>query len=538
MKVLELFAGIGGIGLGLEAHGWETIAFSEFDPGKNGKLPRRQYAADVMRARYPDAAELGDVTTLKFARNRAGIQGVLREIEPPTTNEHGLSFKGAYDTLYKGDVDVIAGGFPCQDISHAGKGAGIEHGTRSGLWRYFAKAIDGLRPRGVIIENVAALSSKGLDRVLIDLAAIGYDAEWDVIPAAGVGAPHLRERMFILAWPQNGGVHGPWAAPPVFDNWRVEPDIPRLVERDVDFRTLRLRCLGNAVVPQVASWVGHLLGTAINGRVGHEYDPAAWDLVKRGRDHAIIGIAEKGVDSTIAGMKLPRAGRLTNGCAYERPRSCPQSDAKKVALENMAPTLRHQDNEHPELPRVGLVPTPNASVANDGEGAGTWIDRKVAHATKTENPTRASMPLSVYAQVKEDPRLIPTPTAKDADSSRSRTAIRDTPPPRESKMGETLTDYVDPTNGGRLPFGLGGSVPAGRLLPTPIATDGEKVSTGTLARLAQFDETTAPGDVRDDRAPRDEGVVQNAPRSSSNGRLNPAWVEWLMGFPAGWTELP
>lgn len=488
MKVLELFAGIGGIGLGLEKLGWESVAFSEFDPKLAEKKNGRQYAAEVMAAHWPDAVDVGDVTTLTFARNREGIAGILRL-------NYGAADCGVTgnNVLYKGPIDIIAGGFPCQDISYAGKGAGIEEGTRSGLWRNFAEAIEGLRPRGVIIENVAALAARGLDRVLIDLARIDYDAEWDVIPAAGVGAPHLRERMFVIAWPRGGGIHGQWPTPPTYSSWREEPaDVPRLTTDKRADRTARLRCLGNAVVPQVARWVGANLQERISLKPFDGYDPAAWDLVKRGRDHAIIGIAEPGVDSTIAGTKLPRAGRLTNGCVYERPRSCPQGDAKKVALARMAPTLRHQENEHPELPRVGLVPTPNASVANDGEGADTWVERKVAHATKAENPTRASMPLAIYAQLKADERM---------------------------------------------PFGLGGPAPAGRLLPTPIATDGEKVSTGTLARLAQFDETTAPGDVRDDRAPRDEGVVQNMPRTSENGRLNPDWVEWLMGFPIGWSSL-
>ncbi len=96
-------------------------------------------------------------------------------------------------------VDVICGGFPCQDISTAGRRAGID-GERSSLWSEFARIVRLLRPRIVIVENVPALTIRGLGRVLGDLAKLGYDCEWDRIPAAAVGAPHLRWRIFIVAY--------------------------------------------------------------------------------------------------------------------------------------------------------------------------------------------------------------------------------------------------------------------------------------------------------------------------------------------------
>jgi DNA (cytosine-5)-methyltransferase 1 len=95
-------------------------------------------------------------------------------------------------------VDVICGGFPCQDISLAGKGAGLA-GARSGLWYEFARIIGDIRPRYVIVENVAALLSRGMATVLGDLSTLGYDAEWHVISAAAVGAPHRRDRVWIVA---------------------------------------------------------------------------------------------------------------------------------------------------------------------------------------------------------------------------------------------------------------------------------------------------------------------------------------------------
>ena len=99
---------------------------------------------------------------------------------------------------------MLTGGFPCQDISNAGKRAGIK-GSRSSLWKHYARAISEIRPRIVFIENVAALTQRGLDTVLCDLAKIGYDAEWHCIPASAVGAPHKRDRIIILGYSEHVG---------------------------------------------------------------------------------------------------------------------------------------------------------------------------------------------------------------------------------------------------------------------------------------------------------------------------------------------
>lgn len=101
-------------------------------------------------------------------------------------------------------VDLICGGFPCQDISNAGKRAGID-GERSGLWSEFARVVGLVRPRVIVVENVAALLGRGVERVLGDLAALGYDAEWSTLRASDVGAPHRRERLFVVAHANAGG---------------------------------------------------------------------------------------------------------------------------------------------------------------------------------------------------------------------------------------------------------------------------------------------------------------------------------------------
>jgi len=104
-------------------------------------------------------------------------------------------------------IDVLAAGFPCQDLSYAGRGAGIRKGTRSGLWHTIADAVRVLRPRLLVLENVRAIVSRrpGLDVVLGELAAVGFDAEWTCVRASDVGAPHQRWRWFLLAWPADAG---------------------------------------------------------------------------------------------------------------------------------------------------------------------------------------------------------------------------------------------------------------------------------------------------------------------------------------------
>jgi DNA (cytosine-5)-methyltransferase 1 len=99
---------------------------------------------------------------------------------------------------WQGRVDVVSGGFPCQDISVAGKGAGI-NGERSGMWKHMARIIREVQPRFVFVENSPALTSRGLGIVLGDLAALGYDAKWCVLGASDVGAPHRRKRIWVLA---------------------------------------------------------------------------------------------------------------------------------------------------------------------------------------------------------------------------------------------------------------------------------------------------------------------------------------------------
>jgi DNA (cytosine-5)-methyltransferase 1 len=267
LRVLDLFSGIGGFSLGLErTGGFKTVAFCEIEP-----FPRK-----VLAKHWPEVPCYHDV----------------RELTADQIAADGIG------------VDVICGGFPCQDISTAGKGAGMA-GERSGLWSEFARLIGELRPRYAIVENVSALLSRGIADVLGDLAALRYDAEWHCIPASAVGAPHRRDRIWIVGYPISTRLEGCFssrdlelqgetqssgsvrAPSPVFANavsgelrhesgrrngagwtntpqpsdfswWLTEPNVGR-VAHGVPSRVDRLKGLGNAVVPQIPELIGRAI---------------------------------------------------------------------------------------------------------------------------------------------------------------------------------------------------------------------------------------------------------------------------------------
>lgn len=160
MTVLGLFSGIGGFELGFSSAGYQIVGMCECE----------RFCQSVLRRHFPGVPIFDDI--------------------------RGLSGDAVASEC--GRVDVVTGGFPCQDISLAGNSAGLA-GARSGLWHEMLRIITEVRPTWVVAENVAALRSRGMGEVLRGLAAIGYDAEWHCIPAAAVGAPHRRDRVWIIA---------------------------------------------------------------------------------------------------------------------------------------------------------------------------------------------------------------------------------------------------------------------------------------------------------------------------------------------------
>ena len=239
MKVLDLFSGIGGFSLGLERAGMTTVAFCEIDP----------YCRKVLRKHWPDVPIYDDVRTLTAdALRRDGIA----------------------------DVDVICGGFPCQDISRAGGQVGLD-GERSGLWSEIARLVGELRPSLVIVENVAALLDNGMGRVLGDLSDLGYDAEWSTVSACSVGLPHVRQRVFIVAYPdsidgrarlRDTVARADGALPPIdsFEGARTRSRA-RLANPSALYRGAdgvpngpqRNRAIGNAIVPIIPELIGRAI---------------------------------------------------------------------------------------------------------------------------------------------------------------------------------------------------------------------------------------------------------------------------------------
>lgn len=268
MKVLDLFSGIGGFSLGLERAGMETVAFCENEP----------HARAILKKHWPDVPIHEDVSKLD------GKQ-------------------------YRNTVDVVCGGFPCQDLSVAGKQSGFD-GDRSSLYKQMLRIISECLPRYAIFENVTGLltgnDGRWFAQFLYDLASVGYDAEWHCIPASELGAHHHRDRVWIIAYPTqqyDGSLHrkSHERQKPEFRNCFVQAQIftntntkrcerfaslPYFIQKQIKFvrsitakfkrfdlsesplcgandgvsrRLDRLRRLGNAVVPQIPELIGRAI---------------------------------------------------------------------------------------------------------------------------------------------------------------------------------------------------------------------------------------------------------------------------------------
>lgn len=230
LKVIDAFSGIGGFTLAAERlGGFQTICFVEREP----------FCQRILSKHWPNIPIHNDITTFS----------------PPPFS-----------------ADVICGGFPCQDISLAGKQAGIQQGTRSGLFYELMRVIRLVRPRFIVLENVSAILANGLDTVLGELAEAGFDAEWACVPASALGACHQRDRWWLVAYSNNKRSQGlrqklelsqssreipfTWCHQPRMpeSDWRCFVSEPLLRRGDdgLSHRVDRLKSLGNAVVPQVA----------------------------------------------------------------------------------------------------------------------------------------------------------------------------------------------------------------------------------------------------------------------------------------------
>lgn len=252
MKLLDLFSGIGGFSLGLERAGFETIAFCEIE----------EYPQKVLAKHWPDIPCAQDVTKLTYK------DGVL------------------YDDgreIYRGAIDAICGGFPCQDLSKAGLRKGF-NGERSSLYTHMLRIISECLPEVAIFENVTELlngeSGRLFAQFLYDLAAVGYDAEWHCISASAIGKAHHRDRVWIIAYPNSTmrkGLDFPKpllayteesrrreytravdATLPADDYTKLRPGLNG-VSGEVGRTRGQLKAYGNAVVPEIPEIIGRAI---------------------------------------------------------------------------------------------------------------------------------------------------------------------------------------------------------------------------------------------------------------------------------------
>ena len=254
MRLLDTFSGIGGFSLGMERAGFQTVGFCE--PEK--------YCQEVLAQHWPEVPIYDDIRELSAER---------------------LAGDGI------GGISVISGGFPCQDISKAGSMWFTPEGTagkRSGLWAELCRLISEVRPRYAIMENVPNLlvgdSGQWFGRLLGDLASIRYNAEWHCIPATAIGAPHYRNRVWIIAYPNEPGLQGRGETgdsgeegpQPRFQFtsrcsrvsrgvWETEPGIRR-VANGIPRRIHRIKALGNSIVPQIAEMIGQEIFSRESGQ--------------------------------------------------------------------------------------------------------------------------------------------------------------------------------------------------------------------------------------------------------------------------------
>ena len=494
MKFASLFDGIGGFPLGFSAHGAELAWLAEI----------AEFPASVSHARFGDVPNLGDV----------------REIDA------------------SGDftVDGVCGGFPCQDLSLAGRGAGLA-GARSGLWGEMFRVIDQVDPAVVFIENVPALLTRGMEKVLYDLTSIGFGVEWDCLPAASFGAPHLRDRVWIVAhrlgkpsifgrpaalfkrvvvdkgekgwrrWPRAGyatdadsvlelqplapigrakkGVRVPTITAAVYGSSQNgvnssrpsagTPSLHTMARRDLFPTVVASDAFGSRRATARAPWWKSKPGVTLLDRVSEE-EGIEWETAEAPRE---IASGERMFPTPLARP----TGRTPEQHAEARAKI-----GRGVSDLEAEVVLREREREGAE-PRI---PTPMAA---DGE--------RTSEAYPRGNDT-----LLGHARAAAPARW-PSPQASDAD--RGADFARQG---REGSGGDDLVTAIARSGAGE------------RLLPTPRATDGDARNRGDLiAHAKDRPNSHHPG-------PREEGRGEE----QRAGALNPTWVEWLMGFPLGWTD--
>lgn len=504
-KILSLFSGVGGLDLGLHRalpHA-ETVGFCEIDP----------HAQKVLRRHFPGIPLHSDVNDL------------AKRAEWP---EHERP-------------NIVIGGFPCTDLSAAKQNAEGLEGARSGLYHKLADIVGRTNPDWVVLENVPPLRTNGLDRVVADLHAMGYDVAWDHIPASAVGAPHQRDRIFVVA--HRPGVDFRFRPPERHGHWgKLGDDLgaPELTD-DSPTRAsaAQVKAAGNAVSPIVAEHLGKMIaeskpGTAPTGKHLGSHALGKW-------------FTPDGEPVTT----LPRAGRVQGGHLYEETPTAPTAPLHKALRTGDPVWINNPDPNDPWWgkgksirTRLGLRPHERDVLVDLHLEGPAPVDDYAG--TKTIKRAAESLEQRGFIFRNDAGEWEATEfgdalghALMDGDKYGGEGGANDEYPGRVvaiSHPGDpnawVIVEHGDGSTMTALPMTFV------RRYPTPTATDWK----GGWARRPKRDDDEAalhPSD--EDRSHIADPLREKRERGAQlrhwvNGGVNPRFPEWTMGFPHGWLE--
>ena len=456
VRVGSLFSGIGALDI--------AVCSALGDARTSWFVEREGFCQEILSARYPGVPVHGDV------------REVGRENLSP--------------------IDILVGGFPCQDLSVAGNGAGISKETRSGLFFEMWRLARELQPRFVLFENVPVITSRGLDIVTETIISAGWTIEWHCLAASDVGALHRRERWWGIAHRED----------PLFDGYR------RVGQYQDGCRVLQGSLFG---APDLIERLPKCGMACADGLFERDSDPASFSTYPtptasdwKGPNRSGSGSCSSRGLATVVDRMFPTPTSTPYGTMSSGYRNAENPGVKRMSLDTMA----RKDS----WPDKRLWPTPRASKTSR-EDPDTWSIR--AAAGKVSTP-----PLATAVEM-EERRLWPTPSVSHAKRGNHDEPIE--------KYEERCLDYYEGRIKGKPGISLGVAVRKDeRMWPTPKAgacgmsakTTGRPVEKSThLTTQVALAEGLIGSDGR-------------IARKVGTGRLNPDWVEVLMGLPEGWTD--
>ncbi|MFF0009550.1 DNA cytosine methyltransferase [Streptomyces tibetensis] len=506
----SLFTGTGALDVAvMDVFDAEFVWHSQYEPpDKNGKEDTNQFAARILERHWPAVPNLGDITKVDW-------QAVLAE---------------------HGPIDILTGGFPCQDVSSAGKRAGLTADSRSGLWAHFARAVYDLNPRLVVIENVEGLLSAPADRglgfdaealeeearagrilralgaVLGDLATLGFHAEWERVGADEVGAPHRRRRIIIYAWPA------------AFDP----------------------RCLGwgdgSGLVGRLGSAGRDAQAAADPADLGHERGRSAW--------HGRPGLEDGGVDAADASGQGREGGGVRGRSAVHGESPVADADGVEPERRGVAGVLGGQaaaeQGEGDQRERAGHAARDRGEAAADADGRGREGHQERDCGPEDGQPEGEPGLDSVGRGARRATVELVCPTCGCKESSHDAggfcAGCRDCTDPELGRPDEADADAqgVGRNKGRAEPAGQQGRLDAPQLGRTASA-DAYSVGCRTDVLDLRPGEPDLDWGDYEPAIRRWEAVLgRPAPwPTDALGRLSPVFTEWLMGLPDGWvTDTP